>query len=238
MYYFLASLKCRLCVQMIIVAGQKPCMYYLALSSLKYLGGQCGVKILHHRDPATLLLLMIHCWYTPCLYLCVTYLFSIIQARVNIPAVGERTMRRDIATSQFTTGSEIQVAMSEQIVRVLYLSTMHIQLATLNEACKVHPNEKWWIKGDGCDLVSGLEESLKSEWHGDVDFGTGELQSLYDVYMSRLSNIDTLQHSNVNLEDGRASILNFLVKEQEQVTEDVTFIAGGMLIAILTELDT
>lgn len=160
------------------------------------------------------------------------------QARVNIPAVGERTMRRDIATSQFTTGSEIQVAMSEQIVRVLYLSTMHIQLATLNEACKVHPNEKWWIKGDGCDLVSGLEESLKSEWHGDVDFGTGELQSLYDVYMSRLSNIDTLQHSNVNLEDGRASILNFLVKEQEQVTEDVTFIAGGMLIAILTELDT
>ena len=30
-------------------------------------------------------------------------------------------------------------------------------------------------KGDGCDLVSGLEESLRQEWNGDVDLGNGEL---------------------------------------------------------------
>ena len=28
---------------------------------------------------------------------------------MNVPALGERTLRRDIADSKFTTGSEIQV---------------------------------------------------------------------------------------------------------------------------------
>ena len=30
------------------------------------------------------------------------------------------------------------------------------------------PNSWFWIKGDGCDLVSGLSESTKMEWTGDV----------------------------------------------------------------------
>ena len=35
------------------------------------------------------------------------------------------------------------------------------------------PNTWWWLKGDGCDLVSGLKESVRLEWSGDVDFNTG-----------------------------------------------------------------
>ena len=31
----------------------------------------------------------------------------------------------------------------------------------------------WWIKGDACDVVSGLGESVKGEWSGDVDMSDG-----------------------------------------------------------------
>ena len=31
------------------------------------------------------------------------------KAQVNVPGLGERTVQRDIAGSQFTTGSEVQV---------------------------------------------------------------------------------------------------------------------------------
>lgn len=31
------------------------------------------------------------------------------------------------------------------------------------------PNSSWWIKGDACDVVSGLGESVKGVWTGDVE---------------------------------------------------------------------
>lgn len=101
-------------------------------------------------------------------------------------------------------------------------------MATLNEACKVHPNAKWWIKGDGCDVVSGLEESMQLEWHGDVDFGTGDLQSKYKSYRNRLRSIDILKN-NIHSENGKIKILGFLSKEEQRVIVDLTFITSGML---------
>ena len=32
----------------------------------------------------------------------------------------------------------------------------------LNVAAKHHPNEWWWLKGNGCDLVVSLGESMES----------------------------------------------------------------------------
>ena len=49
------------------------------------------------------------------------------------------------------------------------------------------PNTWWWLMGDGCDLVSGLKESVKLEWSGDVDVNTGELQQSYRDYTDLLS---------------------------------------------------
>ena len=54
-------------------------------------------------------------------------------------------------------------------------------MATLDEASRLHPNARWWIKADGCDIISGLEESLRLEWNGDVDFGTSEVHVLYKM---------------------------------------------------------
>lgn len=42
------------------------------------------------------------------------------------------------------------------------------------------PDACWWIKSDGCDVVAGLTESMKSEWGGDTDLGDGELQQQYE----------------------------------------------------------
>ena len=57
----------------------------------------------------------------------------------------------------------------------------------MDEAHRTHPNAWWWVKADGCDLVSGVCESTKLEWSGDVDLNDGDLQKLYEVYRRRLA---------------------------------------------------
>ena len=47
----------------------------------------------------------------------------------------------------------------------------------------------WWIKADGVDLLSCLEESVDFKWNGDVDLCDGELQLLYAEYRSRIDDI-------------------------------------------------
>ena len=96
---------------------------------------------------------------------------------MNIPAPSERTIRENIGKSSFTTGAEIQVL--ESTITCSFIDDNHFSLllnyikvfskvlsifciyhltqtAILDEAHKVHPNSQWWIKADGCDLVSGL----------------------------------------------------------------------------------
>ena len=36
----------------------------------------------------------------------------------------------------------------------------------------------WWVKGDGCDLTSGLGESVSHEWSGDENLCDGKLHCL------------------------------------------------------------
>lgn len=48
------------------------------------------------------------------------------------------------------------------------------------------PNEEWWIKSDGCDIVAGLTESVKLEWGGDIDHGDGKLLQQHEKYLCRV----------------------------------------------------
>ena len=50
----------------------------------------------------------------------------------------------------------------------------------------------WWIKGDGCDIVPGLCESVQHKWSGDVDLNDGKLQAVYQIYLSRLQFVSTI----------------------------------------------
>ncbi len=43
----------------------------------------------------------------------------------------------------------------------------------------MHPTAQWWLKADGVDIVSGLEESVTHTWNGDVDLGDRKLQEFY-----------------------------------------------------------
>ena len=63
---------------------------------------------------------------------------------------------------------------------------------------------RWWIKADGCDIVSGLHESVQLEWSGDVDLNDKVVQERYRKYISRLQVIDHLGKSS--LEDTRTAL--------------------------------
>ncbi|XP_065900800.1 uncharacterized protein [Dysidea avara] len=90
-----------------------------------------------------------------------------LQALVNIPGISERTIRRDIASSEIHLNSQIQ-------------------LTVLDEAAKSNPDAWWWLKADGCDITKGLKESVKLQWSGDVDLNDGSLQKQCDAYNKRL----------------------------------------------------
>lgn len=68
----------------------------------------------------------------------------------------------------------------------------------LDEACQSHPNAWWWIKADGCDLVTGLCESTKLKWSGDVDLNNSQLQGMYESHRQYMTFV-----SGVGLEDRR-----------------------------------
>ena len=74
---------------------------------------------------------------------------------------------------------------------------------------------------DGCDLVSGLEESVRSEWNGDVDLDTGELQMLHSTYFDRLKRIASILTSCTH------EILKVLKQERTDLFQEVLFISKG-----------
>ena len=49
-----------------------------------------------------------------------------------------------------------------------------------------------WVKAGGCDLVSGLAESVSEIRHGYVDLNNEELEAQYTAYQSRLQDIPNL----------------------------------------------
>ena len=49
----------------------------------------------------------------------------------------------------------------------------------------------WWIKGDACDVIPGLCESMQLKWSGDVDLSDGNEHN-YQQYKSRLKMVSTL----------------------------------------------
>jgi hypothetical protein len=94
----------------------------------------------------------------------------------------------------------------------------YVQTSVLDEACRTHPNAWWWIKTDGCDLLSGLCESTKLEWSGDVDFSDGQLYENYRQYLTFVSGIGLEDRWNPTI------ILEDLSTCSKRLAEDVSFI--------------
>lgn len=85
----------------------------------------------------------------------------------------------------------------------------------LEQAASTHPTSWWWIKADGVDLVTGLGESMRMDWSGDVDLNDGKLEQQYQSYIDRLHFIDSL-----GLEDDQ--------QHQQQLLEDLNKLDEGL----------
>lgn len=57
----------------------------------------------------------------------------------------------------------------------------------LDEAARILPDEEWWVRSDGCDVIPGLTDSMRLEWGGDVDFGDGHVQKQHKEYLDLIS---------------------------------------------------
>lgn len=88
------------------------------------------------------------------------------------------------------------------------------------------PDVSWWIKSDGCDVVAGLTESMRSEWGGDIDLGDGKLQKQYEKYLSRLQLVKSIVRT-IDDAHQRALIVHDLREIMKNLDDDLSFIPTG-----------
>ncbi|CAB3998785.1 Hypothetical predicted protein [Paramuricea clavata] len=95
------------------------------------------------------------------------------KSKTNIASLGVRQIQRRITQSGFTR-------------------SVDVQLEALTKAKQANPKGRWWIKADACDVRMGLRESVRGEWSGDEDLGSGELKVLHEEYKSRCAFVHEL----------------------------------------------
>ncbi len=91
----------------------------------------------------------------------------------------------------------------------------------LEAAHRANPHCNWWLKGDGCDVVSGLGESMRLQWSGDVDFNTGDLQQSYQAYRNLLDFISNLSVESTDLTQNLQRCSSLLLEEKEFLVKGV-----------------
>lgn len=103
---------------------------------------------------------------------------------------------------------------------------LHLQTLLLDAAAKANPHATWWIKGDGCDVVPGLCESVQQKWSGDVDLGDGSLQDCYKSYQSKLNFVSGLglgtRRDKEVIRDDLDTIVNNLRSDKDFVIKGTT----------------
>ena len=106
---------------------------------------------------------------------------------------------------------------------LLYTRFITSQISVLDEAARVHPDTWWWIKADGVDLVSGLGESVRGVWSGDVDLADGSLKKAYDAHQTRLMFVKRI---GVETRSDSSIILKDLMMLEQLVMEDLKHISA------------
>ena len=96
----------------------------------------------------------------------------------------------------------------------------------LDEAVRLLPDAVWWIKSDGCDVVSGLTESTKHEWTGDVDMADGSLEQQHDAYLKRLDLVKGISRKLYNTQQRNHTVLD-LRQIQQELQHDLSYLPTG-----------
>ena len=81
------------------------------------------------------------------------------------------------------------------------------------------------MKADGCDLLSGLSESTRGIWSGDVDLNDGKLQDQYRKYSDRLSFIKKIGSGDHETKEALVEDMGLCT---EEISDDITYIAKGV----------
>ena len=84
----------------------------------------------------------------------------------------------------------------------------------------------WWIKGDGVNVVKGLEESVGGEWSGDVDLKDGKLDDLFQKYKKALGTASQTRLGS------SAQLCGDLTAALDSVQHYLTFIHEGELFVL------
>ena len=122
----------------------------------------------------------------------------------------------------FTITADVQVC--SQITYVMTgINACMMQLAALDKACKLQPDAVWWIKCDGCDVVSGLGDSVAKKWSGDIDLNDGNLKKQYEEYR-RINFIASLGVRSSE----RIDMDRDMIKTKGELEGDLSFISSGM----------
>ena len=93
----------------------------------------------------------------------------------------------------------------------------------LEELATMNPNARWWIKGDGTDVVKGLWQSVTGEWSGDVDLDDGGLQELYKEYCQRNNTFEVVGLQGKSVEEIKSKLISL----KDMVQGDVKFTSSG-----------
>ena len=97
-------------------------------------------------------------------------------------------------------------------------------MEALRQAQRSNPSGHWWMKADACDVRKGLRESMRGEWSGDEDLGSGKLNEMYKEYQSRCTAVK-------NFGKHLTTIMNDCKTLMEQLTDDVYFLVVGISTA-------
>ena len=85
----------------------------------------------------------------------------------------------------------------------------------------------WWLKADGVDVVSGLGESVRLEWSGDVDLNDGSMQRSHEAYIQRLKFIE-----KIGLRE-RITLHPDITTLESGLKDDLIFLLSGVMIITL-----
>ena len=93
----------------------------------------------------------------------------------------------------------------------------------LDEAARHHPDSWWWLKADGCDVITELSKSTRGVWSGDVDWNDGALQDQFKLYKDRLSRV-----TDIKLSNDRERLLRQLAAIAHELQEDLVYLHTGI----------
>ena len=146
---------------------------------------------------------------------------------MNIPSLSERSIRRDIAESDISLDSKIQVLQdaASNCAPFEVFCSFFIQGAVLDEAARVHPDSWWWIKADGCDITSGLGESVSGEWSGDVNLHEGVLDEMLAEYRRR---VQLVKEIGLDSQATDGAIVRDIIEVKQGISSDIDLVTSGM----------